>query len=58
MKLIDLLCDVEYEVIHGDLGLEVCDIAYDSRKVSEKCVFVALCGFRLDGHDYIDDAIK
>ena len=58
MKLIDLLCDVEYEVIHGDLGLEVCDIAYDSRKVSEKCVFVALCGFRLDGHDYIDGAIK
>lgn len=58
MKLRELLKDVEYKLIQGNLDIEVNDIAYDSRKVEKDTVFVALKGFRVDGHDYIDKAIE
>lgn len=58
MKLRKLLTDVDYELIQGDLELEIKDIAYDSRKVSRDVAFVCIKGFRVDGHDYIDAAIK
>lgn len=58
MKLKDLLRDVSYEVIKGDLEVEVSDISYDSRRVNKDIAFVALEGFRVDGHDYIDMAIE
>ena len=58
MKLRELLKDVEFEFIQGDLNLEINDIAYDSRKVVLGTAFVAMKGFRVDGHDYIDKAIE
>ena len=58
MKLRELLKDVEYELVQGNLEVEVRDIAYDSRKVETGIVFVAMRGFRVDGHDYIDKAIE
>ena len=58
MILRDLLKDVEYELVQGDLDLEVLDIAYDSRNIKEGMAFVALKGFRVDGHDYIENAIE
>ena len=58
MKLRELLSDVEYKLVKGNLDVEVSDIAYDSRKVNKNTVFVALKGFRVDGHDYIDKAIE
>lgn len=58
MKLRELLKDVHYELIQGDLDLEISDIAYDSRKVASGVAFVALSGFRVDGHDYIKNAIE
>ena len=58
MKLKELLKDVDYKLVQGDLELEIKDIAYDSRKVKEGVAFVALKGFRVDGHDYIDKAIS
>ena len=58
MRLRELLKDVEYKLVQGDLELEISDIAYDSRKVVSDTAFVAMKGFRVDGHDYIDTAIK
>ena len=58
MRLRELLKDVEYELVQGDLELEINDIAYDSRKVSDSFVFVAMKGFRVNGHDYIETAIN
>ena len=58
MKLRELLKDVSYELVQGDLDIEISDINYDSRKVNESTAFVALKGFRVNGHDYIDKAIK
>lgn len=58
MKLRDLLVDVSYELIQGDLELVISDISYDSRKVNSDMAFVALTGFRVDGHDYIKNALE
>ena len=58
MRLRELLKDVEYELIQGDIELDIKDIAYDSRKVDKDVVFVAMKGFRVDGHDYIEQAIN
>ena len=58
MKLRELLKDVSYELVQGDLDIEISDINYDSRKVNESTAFVALKGFRVNGHDYIDKAIE
>lgn len=58
MRLRELLKGVDYKFIQGDLDLEIEDIAYDSRKVHEGVAFVAMKGFRVDGHDYIDKAIE
>ena len=57
MKLRELLKDVDYELIQGNLEVEISDIAYDSRKAQDGVMFMALVGFRVDGHDYIDAAI-
>ncbi|MFA5713840.1 MAG: UDP-N-acetylmuramoyl-L-alanyl-D-glutamate--2,6-diaminopimelate ligase [Bacteroidales bacterium] len=37
---------------------QVESIAFDSRKVNEGCLFVAIKGSNSDGHNYIDDAIE
>ena len=58
MKLIELVQDVDYVLVKGNLELEIKNIAYDSRKVNKDTAFVALKGFRVDGHDYIDNALS
>lgn len=58
MRLRELLKDVEYKLVQGDLELEISDIAYDSRKVKDGTAFVAMKGFRVDGHDYVGTAIE
>lgn len=58
MRLRELLKDVEYELIKGDIDLEVEDITYDSRRANSKTPFIALKGFRVNGHDYIENAIS
>lgn len=58
MKLRELLKDVDYELVQGDLELEILDITYDSREVDKDKAFVALKGFRVNGHDYVDKAIE
>lgn len=40
------------------LKTEVSGIVYDSRKASERCIFVAIKGENVDGHNFIADAIK
>ena len=42
----------------GNLGLDILDISYDSRKVKKGDVFVCLVGSNSDGHDYAQDAVK
>ena len=57
MKLIELLRELDYTLVSGDMGVEITGVIYDSRKVEEGSLFVCLTGFRADGHDYIPDAL-
>ena len=57
-KLKDILTGVYHETLKAREDIEIKDIKYDSRKVEENDIYVALIGSNSDGHDYITDAIK
>ena len=57
MILKELLKDIEYNLIQGDLNREVDSIAYDSRQIKSKGLFVCIEGYVSDGHNYIPDAL-
>ncbi|MEM6524028.1 MAG: UDP-N-acetylmuramoyl-L-alanyl-D-glutamate--2,6-diaminopimelate ligase [Bacteroidota bacterium] len=59
MKLLkDILYKVSLVSTSGSMDKEVGDIAFDSRKVQEGTLFVAVRGTQVDGHDFIGKAIE
>ena len=60
MILKELLSELKFEQVSDniDLGREVTSLVYDSRKLSEGCVFVAIVGAKFDGHSCAEDAHK
>ncbi|MFO7152635.1 MAG: UDP-N-acetylmuramoyl-L-alanyl-D-glutamate--2,6-diaminopimelate ligase [Bacillota bacterium] len=44
--------------VKGPKDIDIKSIAYDSRKVEKGSLFVAIPGFKLDGHDFIGEAIE
>ena len=58
MKLKDIIKRLDYKRIYNLNNPEINGIAYDSRKVKEKFIFVALKGTSFDGHHFINDAIS
>lgn len=58
LKLNKLLKNLDYTILNGDIDIDVSDIVYDSRKITEGCVFVCLSGSNVDGHDFAEDAAK
>lgn len=58
MKLNELIFDLEAEKIIGQTDIDITGIAYDSRKIDKGNVFIAIEGFKADGHKFIDEAIK
>ncbi|MEP3388557.1 MAG: UDP-N-acetylmuramoyl-L-alanyl-D-glutamate--2,6-diaminopimelate ligase [Reichenbachiella sp.] len=58
MLLKDILYKVNLTSVAGDMGLEVTGVQFDSRKVKKGNLFVAVKGTQVDGHEYIDQAIK
>ena len=58
MKLKKILEKIEYTLVKGNEEVEIIDLAYDSRVVSDGYLFVAIVGNNADGHDYIESAIK
>ncbi len=57
-NLKDILKGIDYKQLKGSINIDIKDIKYDSRKVEENDLYVALIGHNFDGHDYIMDAIK
>ena len=53
--LLENLTNVE---ISGDTSKEINKIEYDSKKIKEGDIFVAINGYRENGNNYIDAAIK
>lgn len=57
-NLKDILYKVAVEAVFGNTDKEVSTVAFDSRKVSENGLFVAIKGTITDGHQYIDAVIE
>ncbi|WP_268035197.1 UDP-N-acetylmuramoyl-L-alanyl-D-glutamate--2,6-diaminopimelate ligase [Algoriphagus sp. PAP.12] len=59
MKVLkDILYKVSLVSTSGDMGVDVKNIVFDSRKVEEGSAFVAIAGTQVNGHDYIDAALE
>ena len=58
MKLSELIRDIDIIKIHGDTSVDVTGIYYDSRKVSQGGLFVAIPGLKHDGHGFIPEVYK
>jgi UDP-N-acetylmuramoyl-L-alanyl-D-glutamate--2,6-diaminopimelate ligase len=58
VKLGALLTQAKIAIPDGAADLDVRAIAYDSRKVKEGSLFVAVPGFHRDGATFVSDAVK
>ncbi|MDH3247006.1 MAG: Mur ligase family protein, partial [Saprospiraceae bacterium] len=59
MKHLDqILADVTFEWLSKPGSVAINSIEIDSRQVREGSLFIAVKGHRVDGHDFIDSAIK
>jgi UDP-N-acetylmuramoyl-L-alanyl-D-glutamate--2,6-diaminopimelate ligase len=45
------------QLLQGDPGCEITRVEYDSRRVGPGSLFVAVPGFRTDGHAFVADAV-
>ncbi|WP_027632867.1 UDP-N-acetylmuramoyl-L-alanyl-D-glutamate--2,6-diaminopimelate ligase [Clostridium hydrogeniformans] len=57
MNLKDILKDVEFEVLQGDLNRDINKLAYNSREVEQGDLFFCIKGFKVDGHKYFNSAV-
>jgi UDP-N-acetylmuramoyl-L-alanyl-D-glutamate--2,6-diaminopimelate ligase len=57
-ELQNILYKVKLIEVHGSTALAIKDLQIDSRKVTQGSVFVAINGELMDGHAFIDNAIK
>ena len=58
MKLRELLKDIAVLECTADLDREIESVSYDSRKVTENSLFVAISGFASDGNRFIPMALS
>ncbi len=57
-KLKDILYKVGVESVHGSTDIAINTLVFDSRKVKNNDVFIAIKGVVTDGHKYIIDVIE
>ena len=53
----EIFKDIEYEILKEGKKFEIKGIEYDSRKIKEDFIFVAMAGNTVDGHNFIQKAI-
>ena len=58
MNLKQMLIGLEGLKVKGDLEIDIKGIEKNSKEVKSGYLFVAIKGFAVDGHNYIEDAIK
>ena len=56
--LSEILDGLAFTELQGSADVEITQITADSRKVTPGTLFVAVKGTLVDGHDYIEQAIK
>jgi len=57
-NLSDILTGLPFTELQGASDVEISAVVFDSRKVVPGCLFVAVRGTQVDGHDYIQKAIE
>lgn len=57
MELKKILLGLEGLKVKGNLEIEIKGIENNSKKVKENYLFIAIKGFSVDGHEFINDAI-
>ena len=58
MKLQRLLAGAEIGKITGPADVEIQSVAYDSRKVTPGAIFFAMRGQKLDGTQFVGEALR
>lgn len=59
MKLSELLNKISTIQVTGKIAdIEITGIEYDSRRVTKDSLFVAIKGFKVDGHNFIQNALN
>ena len=57
MRIEEILKGIDVITVMGDVTLSVSAVEFDSRKLTDGSLFVAVKGFNSDGHNYIDSAV-
>lgn len=52
----ELLKGLSYECVQGSVDRSVSEVVYDSRKISKNCLFICICGYKVDGHSFAAEA--
>lgn len=58
MKLSDLICNIECDLISVDPETDISMVSSDSSKITLGGMYVCINGMHHDGHDFIPEAIK
>jgi len=57
-ELKEILFGVNIDSVYGDTNVSISKISFDSRDLKQNSLFVAIQGYELDGHDYINQSIN
>ncbi len=58
MKLKHILEGLKYNVIEGNLELDITDVTINSKYASKNSLFIAIQGFKTDGHRFAEEAVR
>lgn len=58
MKLSKIMENINLDLINGSIDIDISEIQYDSRKVKSGDLFICIEGYKVDGHEYIQNAIN
>ncbi|MGH4125712.1 MAG: UDP-N-acetylmuramoyl-L-alanyl-D-glutamate--2,6-diaminopimelate ligase [Clostridium sp.] len=58
MKLKKIMENINLDLISGDIDIDIKEIQYDSRKIKSGDLFFCVQGYKVDGHEYIQNAIN
>lgn len=58
MKIEEILKGIDVVSVTGKVAATVLSIEFDSRKITQGSLFVAVKGYKSDGHDFIDSVVK
>ena len=53
----NLIKDTDLKLVSGNADTEITSLVYDSRKVTNGSLYVAIVGANVDGHDFIAQAV-